>query len=164
MTMNPYGHIFRQLNKAGIEYIVVGGVAMNLHGLPRFTGDIDILLALDSQNIEKMSTLMHEMGYEKRLPVTLEELGDEKHVVQLIKEKNLIAFTFHNSEQPQSSIDIIVGESLKFEKYKKHSIFVNIWDVKIPVVSIDDLIGMKRSTNRQKDAEDIDFLLHYKDV
>jgi hypothetical protein len=160
--MNPYGHIFQQLNTAGIEYIVVGGVAMNLHGLPRFTGDIDILLALDSSNIEKMSILMKEMGYEKRLPVTLEELGDEKHAVQLIKEKNLIAFTFNNPEQPQASIDIVVGESLRFENYKKHCVFVDTWGLQIPVVSIDDLIDMKRATHRQKDIEDVAFLLELK--
>ncbi len=160
--MNPYGHIFQQLNEAGIQYIVVGGIAMNLHGLPRFTGDIDILLALDPPNIEKMSILMKEMGYEKRLPVTLEELGDEKHVVQLIKEKNLIAFTFNDPKKPQASVDIIVGESLKFENYKKHQVLIGMWGMHIPVVSIEDLIGMKQATHRQKDAEDVAFLLELK--
>lgn len=49
--MNPYGRIFRSLNTADVQYLVAGGVAMNLLGYPRFTGDIDILLALDPQNL-----------------------------------------------------------------------------------------------------------------
>ena len=160
--MNPYGEIFSALNTAGIAYIVVGGVAMNLLGYPRFTGDIDILLALDEENLLKMNTLMKELGYEARLPVALEELGDEQHVMTLIKEKDLIAYTFIHSEKPQYSIDVIVGESLEFDSYQEHKQDITVWDIKVPVISIDDLIGMKQSTNRQKDVDDIAALLELK--
>src|SRR5687768_16540787 len=37
---NPYRDIFEAMNKAGIRYLVVGGVAVNLHGYSRFTGDL----------------------------------------------------------------------------------------------------------------------------
>lgn len=160
--MNPYRHIFGALNDAGIRYIIVGGVAMNLVGYPRFTGDIDILLALDTENIAKMSALMKEMGYEKRIPVSIEELGDEKKVLQLMKEKNLIAYSLANPSEPLYSIDVIVGDSLRFDAYEKHCSWEFAWDITVPVVSINDLIGMKKKSNREKDHDDVRNLLEWK--
>ena len=54
--MNIYAEIFKAFNNAKIEYLIVGGVAVNLYGYNRFTGDIDILLALDKINLEKKSS------------------------------------------------------------------------------------------------------------
>lgn len=135
---------------------------MNLLGYPRFTGDIDILLALNAANLERMSVLMKLMGYERRLPISVEELGDEKKALQLIREKNLIAYTFSNPKEPEFGIDVIVGESLNFQVYHDHCQQIVVWDIAIPVISIDDLIDMKRKANRQKDIEDLQALLELK--
>ena len=70
--MNPYRELFTALNDAEIRYLIVGGVAVNLHGYRRFTGDIDIVLALDPENLEKVTTLMHNFGYIERLPIMLQ--------------------------------------------------------------------------------------------
>ena len=118
---------------------------MNLLGYPRFTGDIDILLALDDKNLARMAKLMKNMKYEQRVPAH--------------KKKHLIAYTFFNPSEPLFSIDVIVGASLKFRDYEKHCMHIAVWDISIPVVSIDDLIGMKKKSNRKKDAEDITALL-----
>jgi hypothetical protein len=160
--MNPYGKIFKALNDAGVRYIVVGGVAMNLLGYPRFTGDIDVLMALDDANLGKMAALMKSMGYERRLPMDIKALGDEEQVVEWMREKGLVAYTFMNVRKPQFSIDVVVGPSLKFADYERHRIVVTVWDIAIPVVSIDDLIGMKRESRREKDAEDVAALLELK--
>lgn len=42
--MNIYANIFKNLNDAGIKYLVVGGIAVNLYGYKRFTADMDKLL------------------------------------------------------------------------------------------------------------------------
>jgi predicted nucleotidyltransferase len=160
--MNPYGKIFKALNDAEVRYIIVGGVAMNLLGYPRFTGDIDVLMALDGANLAKMASLMERMGYERRLPVGIEVLGDEEQVLRWIREKGLLAYTFINAREPQFSIDVIVGPSLKFADYQRHRTLVTVWDIAVPVVSIDDLIGMKRESSREKDAEDVAALLELK--
>lgn len=135
---------------------------MNLLGYPRFTGDIDILLALDKENLHRMSELMKTMQYKQRAPVSMEELGDEKRALELMKEKNLIAYTFSSDEYPQGGIDVIVGESLKFDTYRSRAIEISVWGLSVPVVSIDDLISMKRKTDRKRDAEDVQALLELK--
>ncbi len=160
--MDSYKHVFEALDEAGVEYIIVGGVAMNLLGCPRFTNDIDVLLALDPVNINKMNAAMNELGYEQRIPLALDELGDEKRAVQLVEERNLLAYTFYNPKEPLYSVDVIVDASLQFHLYKKHAVYKEVWGMSLPVVSIDDLIGLKQKSDREKDALDVATLLEFK--
>lgn len=160
--MDSYKDVFQALEKAKVRYIIVGGVAMNLLGCPRFTNDIDVLLALDHRNLEAMKKAMKDLGYEQRIPLALDELGDEKKAVKFLKEKNLLAYTFFHPKEPLYSLDIIVGASLRFAEFKKNQLHLKVWGMDLPVVSIDDLIGLKREAKREKDALDIAFLLEYK--
>lgn len=144
--------------------MIVGGVAVNLYGYSRFTGDIDILLALDEENLVKMDDLMHKMGYTERLPIQLKDLRNSKKVENYIEEKNLKAFTFISSANAQLDIDIIVQESLYFSKYEKHQVAIEVWGLKLPVINLDDLIEMKKSTGRDKDFLDLEALLKIKEM
>ncbi len=160
--MDSYENVFRALDDAKVKYIIVGGVAMNLLGCPRFTNDIDVLLALDHRNLEAMKVAMDTIGYERRIPLALDELGDEKKALEFIHEKNLLAYTFFNTKEPLYSVDIIVGASLKFAEYADRQVSTHVWGMELPVVSIDDLIGLKQESNREKDVLDVASLLAYK--
>jgi len=160
--MDSYKHVFQALKEADVDYLIVGGVAMNLLGCPRFTNDIDILLALNHKNLGAMKKAMKALGYERRIPLALDELGDEKRALKLMKEKNLFAYTFFNPEEPLYSVDVIVGPSLQFDRYSKHQTHADVWGLSLPVISIDDLIGLKKEANREKDALDVAALLEYK--
>jgi hypothetical protein len=46
-----YVELFRALERAQVRYLLVGGVAVNLHGAERLTMDVDIMLALDPENL-----------------------------------------------------------------------------------------------------------------
>lgn len=160
--MDSYENVLRALNDTEVRYLIVGGVAMNLLGCPRFTNDIDILLALDEGNLRAMKAAMKTLGYEQRIPLSLDELGDEKKALKLIREKNLLAYTFFNPDEPLYSIDVIVGPSLQFDRYEANQLHVDVWGLSLPVVSIDDLIGIKKQSDREKDALDVATLLEYK--
>ncbi|MBI2524145.1 hypothetical protein HYW11_02955 [Candidatus Peregrinibacteria bacterium] len=160
--MNPYREIFQALNDAGIRYLVVGGVAVNLHGYSRFTGDLDLLLALEGSNLDRMGTLMEERGFIQRLPVNVRLLSDQEQVQKWLVEKGLTAYTFVHARLPQLAIDILAGESLKFDVYDERKTTISSWGFPIPVIAIDDLIGMKKNANRDKDVQDIAALLELK--
>lgn len=134
---------------------------MNLHGYTRFTGDLDILLALTPDNLQRMTALMEKEGYVRRIPVSLDELGDEKAILKLMKEKNLLAYSFLGKD-PQYNIDVIIGESLEYEKYAKHVVKVRAWDITIPIIAVDDLIHMKKKAGRMKDIQDVQALIELK--
>jgi predicted nucleotidyltransferase len=161
--VNPYRQLFQALNDAGIRYLVVGGVAVNLHGYRRFTADVDILLALDTENLEKMTKLMHSLGYIERLPVQLKALTDPELVKKFLEEKGMTAYTFLSNTKERIDIDILAAKSLEYAEYAKNSLQLDIEDsVKVPVIGLNDLIALKKEANRAKDMEDIKILLELK--
>jgi hypothetical protein len=160
--MNLYEKIFKSLNKEEIKYIVVGGVAVNLHGYMRFTGDLDILLLLDEKNLLKIDKLMRKMGYTERLPIPVLSLQNTDQVKKWLTEKNMKAYSFIPPQDNPLQIDIVIEESLKFEKIAAKKIIKKIEDVSIPVVSIEDLIKMKKKSDRPQDLIDIKALNNLK--
>ena len=160
---NPYRQIFQAFADAGIRYLVVGGVAVNLHGYRRFTGDIDILLALNEENLEKMTKLMHKMGYVERLPVELKSLSDAAQVQQWITEKGMTAYTFLSGDQRRINIDVLAGASLHFGDFDTHKVMIDLEEgLKVPVIAFDDLLSMKREAGREQDIADVRNLLEYR--
>lgn len=139
-------------------------MAVNLYGYSRFTGDIDILLALDGENLKRVDELMKELGYVSRIPVDVKELGNRDKVKSFVEDKGMKAYTFLSNEKPQLDIDILVEESFDFDDFAKNKTVVEVWGLKLPVVSIDDLIGMKEGTDREKYALDVEALLKLKEL
>lgn len=160
--MNVFQRIFQALNEHKVKYLVVGGVAVNLYGYLRFTGDLDILILLDEKNLQKIDAVMKKLGYTERLPVSVMELKNEKQVRQWLKEKNLKAFSFFPPNHMPLQIDILVEASLKFKSYASKKTSKHLGDIAIPVVSIEDLIKMKKKANRDKDRLDLEALLQLK--
>ena len=72
-----YEGIFRGLNQIQVEYIVVGGLAVNFHGIPRMTYDIDLMISLEPKNILKLVSTLTAWGYRPQAPVDPQELADE---------------------------------------------------------------------------------------
>lgn len=164
MYVNPYKKIFTALNKNRIKYLAIGGVAVNLYGYSRLTNDIDILLALDGNNLQRMQKVMKQLGYVQRLPIELYDLSDKKKVKNWIKEKGMTAYTFISDNKPQLDLDIVVSHSLNFEKYYKKRKTIEVWGMRLAVVSINDLIAMKKEAGRDKDLLDLKILLELKSL
>lgn len=160
--MNVFEKVFRALNKARVKYLVVGGVAVNLHGYVRFTGDLDILVLLEETNLKKIDFVIKKLGYSERLPVSILDLGNASQVRKWLKEKNMKTFTLNPPKDNLLQIDIIIEESTKFSKIAPQKIVKKISGVSIPVISIDDLLTMKKKANRKRDIDDIKALLDIK--
>lgn len=161
--MLDYLAIFKKLNEAGIEYIVVGGVAINLYGIPRMTYDIDLLLNLKDQNIRKFVQLLNKWGFKPKVPVDIMELGEEDKREDWIRNKHMKAFNLVNPQWAISEIDIVIDSPVDYEKGHERVNYIVLQDVSIPVVSIDDLIKMKEKTGRLQDNADIRYLRELKD-
>ena len=57
-----YQEVFSALAEKKIRYVVVGGVALVLHGVVRLTADLDLMVALDYANLGKFLAVMAELG------------------------------------------------------------------------------------------------------
>ncbi|KKT76947.1 MAG: hypothetical protein UW70_C0007G0004 [Candidatus Peregrinibacteria bacterium GW2011_GWA2_44_7] len=107
---------------------------------------------------------MQNRGYIERVPVNIKELGDSKKLEQFIQEKGMKAYTFISKDKPQLDIDVVVEASLDFAKYVANKTIVEVWNLQLPVIGIDDLIGMKKEANRDKDRLDLEALLKLKEL
>ncbi|HAR44740.1 MAG: hypothetical protein A2X56_13395 [Nitrospirae bacterium GWC2_57_13] len=161
--MLDYLGIFKRFNEEGIRYIVVGGMAVNLHGIPRMTYDIDLLLDMDDRNIESFIQLLTGWGFKPKVPVDIAEFADSAKRNDWIKNKNMKAFNLMNPEWAIREIDILIDAPVDFAKADRGKKVVLIQNVQVPVIGIDDLIVMKEKADRQQDAADVRSLKELRD-
>lgn len=82
-----YFEILEGLYKSKVRYLIVGGLSVNLYGVPRVTQDIDIVIAMDRDNVLKITSLLKELGYVPRLPVSPDDLANPDKVKDWIENK-----------------------------------------------------------------------------
>ncbi len=70
------------LNKNNVKYMVIGGYAMALHGLPRYTKDIDIWVKSEKQNAENILVVLNQFGFGS-LKITIDDLTKPDTIIQL---------------------------------------------------------------------------------
>ena len=153
-----YFEILEGLYKSKVKYLIVGGLSVNLYGVPRVTQDIDIVIAMDRENVLKITSLLKELGYVPRLPVSPDDLANPDKVKDWIENKNLKAFSFYHKNENYKVIDIVLVHPLDFEKSFKNRTVKRAKDIDIYLASIDDVVKMKEFSGRTQDLSDIEML------
>jgi hypothetical protein len=153
-----YEEIFRQLNEANADYLVAGGMAVNLHGVPRLTQDLDLLPDLSEGNLLKIVKILDELGYRPRIPEKPSLFADAAVRERWKNEKNMKVFSFFHRELPYQEIDLMFDVPVSFEEAVQNKIVKRAADLVIPLVSIPDLIRLKEAAGRKQDMSDIRML------
>jgi len=63
MWSQDFKEFVKLLNKHEVEYLVIGGYALGIHGYPRYTGDLDVWINPTIENAHKMINVMDEFGF-----------------------------------------------------------------------------------------------------
>lgn len=155
--MAVYEEIFKGFQKANVKYVLVGGMAVNLFGALRATADVDIIVALEAENLKAIISVLKKRGYRLKQPVDILSLADKRRREDLIKNKHLKALNFYKQGSVEE-IDIIVDTPVSYQKAATNSSNVKCGLTKVPLISMADLIKMKKYSNRQIDKTDIDLL------
>jgi hypothetical protein len=150
--------IFRALETAGVRYLVVGGVAVVLHGHARFTADLDLFVALDTHNVRAALTALERLGYRPRAPVLAEQFADATLRKQWIETKGMTVFSLASAAHPLTEVDLFVEEPIPFAEAFERACFVDLGGTAVPVIGMADLIELKRRADRPRDREDIEAL------
>ncbi|NHI94334.1 MAG: hypothetical protein EAX96_17715 [Candidatus Lokiarchaeota archaeon] len=153
-----YFDIIKALFENKIKYLIVGGLAVNLYGVPRVTQDIDLIIYMERENILKLNHLLKNLGYIPRLAVNPDDLTNKEIIKEWIENKNLKAFSFYNERENYKVVDIILVHPLDFLKAFERKTIKKIDETEIYIVSIDDLILMKEVVGRKQDFSDIELL------
>ncbi|OGP31692.1 MAG: hypothetical protein A2073_07000 [Deltaproteobacteria bacterium GWC2_42_11] len=150
-----YEDLFEKLNKIGIDYVVVGGVALVLHGVVRLTADLDLMVHLEEDNLSKFVNIMNELGYKPKVPVKAEEFVSAKNRASWINEKNMKVFSFFHSEKPINLVDVFIEEPINYNTIQSDAVKIMSGNVSIPVISVKHLIRLKEISGRPQDIADI---------
>ncbi len=141
--------VVNSFEEQDVSSALVGGHAVALHGAVRGTIDLDFVISLNEKAFRSAEQALLNIGLKSRLPVTAEDVFRFRE--EYIKNKNLIAWSFSNPDNPIEVVDIIITEDVK----KMKTINKKVLGTNICLASIADLISMKKKSNRPQDIEDV---------
>lgn len=153
--MNDYLHIFIELHKQEVKYLLCGGLAVNIYGIPRMTADIDIILDFSLDNVTRFEKVIKQFNYQSVLPFAIHSLVDLSFKKAMVGEKNLIAYSYSNTQANRMAMDVLVDVPVMFAALWGNRTIRKLGEVEIQMVSIEDLITLKKYSNRKQDQEDV---------
>jgi len=139
-----FKEFLKLLNSHQVDYLLVGGYAVSIHGYPRYTGDIDFWVAVSEENAQKLVNVLKEFGFD--VPDLSTELFlDKSRITRLGREP--------------VKIEILNSVSgLDFMPSQERAISIDIDGISIPVISLSDLRKNKLASGRAKDLADLENL------
>lgn len=151
-----YENVFRSLQTNNIRYAVAGGVALVLHGVVRFTADLDLIVDLERGNLRRFLRVIDELGYQPRNPVKADGLLNPATRAEWKQEKGMEVFSFVDPAQPMTLIDVFIEEKIPFREVMEGIVPVIAKGITIPVVSLTHLKRLKKAAGRPQDLADIE--------
>lgn len=139
-----FREFLQSLNSHGVEYLLVGGYAVNYYGYIRATGDMDIWVNPTLENAARVVQALVAFGFEAAevsvdlflQPDTVVQMGVPPFRIELLTQPSGVVFAACWS---QRKVDIVDG-------------------VEIPIIGLDDLKRNKAAAARHKDLDDLEHL------
>ncbi|MGH2856608.1 MAG: DUF6036 family nucleotidyltransferase [Solirubrobacteraceae bacterium] len=142
--------LLRRLVTHGVDFVVIGGVAMVLQGYERNTNDLDIVYATDAANLEALGRAMVELGARLR--------GVADDVPFVPDARRLAQMSILTLDSDEGRIDLLVAPpgSPAYARLRERAQRITASGIAILVASLDDLESMKRAAGRPKDLIDLE--------
>ncbi len=145
--MNPFVYQLRQLAKflkeTGVDYAVLGGIAVSVYSEPRMTQDIDLNIIMDIKDLPEFLKKSRDYGF---LPIPAD-------IHKFVEETGVIPMKFSKSGVIGKFDFIIAQNPIEFAGIKRAS-FKKIYDVNVKLVTAEDLLLHKLLSERPRDHED----------
>jgi predicted nucleotidyltransferase len=139
-----FQEFLRLLNDQGIEYLIVGGYAVSHYGYVRYTGDLDIYVALSKENAEKLTRAFRDFGF-NMAEVSPELFLNKGRIVRI-------------GNEPMRLEILNEIDGVDFVDCYSHRNEIHIGGLKANVISLAHLLQNKRASGRPKDLADVDAL------
>ena len=146
ILIDKHKKILLALIDAKVEFLLIGGYAVNYHGYVRTTGDMDVWLKPDNKN--KIAFL-----------IILEKYLEDKSGIEKVKELDFTDVIAFHIGVPPERIDFLTKiAGVNFNEAFSHKELLPIQNYQIPVLHLNDLIANKLLSARLKDKADVDEL------
>ena len=144
MLSKDFKEFVALLNAHGVEYLIVGGYAMALHGRPRNTGDLDVWIASNPDNARKLLNALEAFGF-GGLGLTQADFESPDQVVQL--------------GYPPFRIDLLTAiDGVPFQAAWPRRETLTHDGLTLQFIGLDDLKTNKRASARPRDIDDLEQL------
>ncbi len=136
-----FNDFLKLLNQNEVQYLLIGGYAVGYYGYPRATHDMDIWIAVDPENAEKMIDVMIAFGFEKGA-LSGEVFLKNDAVVRM--------------GVPPLRLEILMSASgVEFQDCYGRSLSDDIEGVPVKLIHLEDLLANKIAAGRHKDLDDV---------
>jgi hypothetical protein len=138
-------------NAEGLDYCLIGGLAVGIVSRPRATEDIDFLMAIEGGDGERISGLFRSQFDVVQIQDVM-RLGDASIWRILVREQS-------TAEKSLVIVDLVLADRDYLKKTLANRMKIELDGVVIPVASPADLVEIKRKSGRPQDLLDVDAIL-----
>lgn len=144
LLTDDFREFLRLLGAQHVDYLLIGGYAVALHGYPRATIDLDIWVRADAENARRIMAALREFGFDS--PLLAEGL--------FVLPDQIVRFGV-----PPFRIELLTSiAGVVFTECRARAVMLDIDALTVPVISLDDLKINKRAAGRHKDLADLEHL------
>lgn len=146
------GLILRALIDANAEFVLIGGLAAQVHGSPSLTRAVDVCFNLDRENLDRLAKALDVLAAIRR------DLPEAVHAP--IDARALRAGDLFKLRTRYGDLDLLAhpDPGLDFATLAERSITAELLGVRVRVASLEDLMAMKRAAGRPKDRIELEIL------
>lgn len=144
--------LLERLAEADVDYVLVGGLAVNAWGYLRATRDVDLVPDPAATNLEKLETVLRDLGGKVEVGGRLLEASAIKTFLRT-GDRTLVVTDF-------GRVDVLQGlpQVPAFSALDRRAQTVDIDGLEVRVCSLEDLLEMKRASDRPRDKDDLEAL------
>jgi hypothetical protein len=144
LLTDDFKEFLKLLNANRVEYLLVGGYAVGLHGYPRATVDLDVWVRSTRANAERLMQALHAFGFD--VPALEPRL--------FVDPRSIVRFG-----TPPFRIEVMTSiDGVEYDACSANAAVFDIDGLPVPVISLPDLKTNKRAAGRNKDLADLDHL------
>lgn len=144
LLTDDFKEFLRLLNASSVDYLLVGGYAVAIHGYPRATVDMDVWIRPSQPNAEAIVQALRAFGF---------DLPDLKAEV-FLSPRALVRFGV-----PPFRIEVMTAiDGVTYDDCRPRAVTVDIDGIAVPVIALDDLKANKQAAGRHKDLADLENL------
>ena len=146
--------LFETLARHGVEYLVVGGVAVQVHGHRRTTKDLDVVPSPERSNFDRLARALRELNAhvigQENAPVAVTD-AERLSIATMVPPLLTRHGELHLLNEPKGAA--------AYEQMRCRALVLDLDGTEVAIVGLDDLVRMKRASGRAEDREDIAVLL-----
>lgn len=146
--------ILRRLIDAGVDFIMIGGLAAQVHGSTSITRDLDVCIARDPENLRRVAAVLADIAAVRR------GLPPDTPAMPPLDARTLRAAALLTLDTAFGRFDLLANPDpgFDYQLLSRNALVTEIGGQAVRVAGLDDLIAMKRAAGRPKDRVELEIL------